>query len=250
MLIGRVLSEVMKDLKISYKDDYKFLSVEKLSDSALDEIANLIKQVPEVQTQVLGGRGTIRLGKLDTFGQVVIKGYARGGLLGKFLKKYYLKSGEYRPEIEFRFLNKVRALGIPAPKPIAFIVKGGKIYQGWLLMEQVTNCRNLAALAADAPETSHRYLGKVTEYLSLLIENKIIHVDMHPGNVLIDDQGGVHIIDFDKARHFDGAKNDLRDKYILRWRRAVIKYNLPEYLSEYICAGLVRDFGDGQKKIL
>lgn len=240
----------MKDLKEKTYADYRFFSELELTEGDCRQIAELISKVPEQQIQLLGGRGTIRFGSIENYGEVVLKGYARGGMLGRFVRKYYFKNKLYRPEIEFRFLNKVRHLGIPAPKPIAFVVKGSRLYQGWLVMEQLHNCRNLAALAAEQPETSHIYLNKVAEYLTSLIDNKIIHVDMHPGNVLIDNDGGVHLIDFDKARHFDGKKNELRDKYIIRWRRAVIKYNLPEYLSEYVCAGLIKDFDNVSKRII
>jgi hypothetical protein len=48
----------------------------------------------------------------------------------------------------------------------------------------------------------------------------------------------VHVVDFDNARPFDGSERDLRDQYLRRWRRAVIKHNLPETLSELMAMEL------------
>jgi 3-deoxy-D-manno-octulosonic acid kinase len=79
--------------------------------------------------------------------------------------------------------------------------------------------------------------------LYLLIEEGIYHVDLHPGNVLVDNNHNVYVIDFDKARCWTGPKNELRDLYLHRWRRAVIKHNLPETLSEIACLHLRYNFG-------
>jgi 3-deoxy-D-manno-octulosonic acid kinase len=79
----------------------------------------------------------------------------------------------------------------------------------------------------------------------LLINQQILHVDLHPGNVLVDADGKVFLLDFDKAQKVAGKRNKLRDYYLCRWRRAVIKYNLPEVLSEMFALTLLRNF-DGQ----
>ena len=59
---------------------------------------------------------------------------------------------------------------------------------------------------------------------------------------MLDDEGKVYVLDFDKAVRFSGNKNALRDKYVCRWRRAVIKHKLPETLSELMCIGLRKNF--------
>ena len=63
-------------------------------------------------------------------------------------------------------------------------------------------------------------------------QNQILHVDLHLGNVLVDSNSRVYLIDFDKARYSIQNKDKLRDKYLRRWRRAVIKHRLPEKLSD------------------
>jgi 3-deoxy-D-manno-octulosonic acid kinase len=63
-------------------------------------------------------------------------------------------------------------------------------------------------------------------------------VDLHPGNVLVDSNSRVYLIDFDKARYSYLNKDKLRVKYISRWRRAVIKHRLPESLWEMMSSEL------------
>ena len=58
------------------------------------------------------------------------------------------------------------------------------------------------------------------------------HVDLHPGNILVTDNDQIFIIDFHKARMFNGSKQKLMNKYCARWKRAVKKHGLPEILND------------------
>ena len=75
-------------------------------------------------------------------------------------------------------------------------------------------------------------MKNVIEQLSLLIKNRILHVDLHPGNVVIDTSDKAHLVDFDKARIYHGSEQKLINRYISRWKRAVVKHNLPDILLE------------------
>jgi len=69
----------------------------------------------------------------------------------------------------------------------------------------------------------------VSSQVSALIEHGILHVDLHPGNVLVNPEGRLFLIDFDKARLYKNSRG-LKDKYLRRWRRAVDKHDLPPFL--------------------
>ena len=75
-------------------------------------------------------------------------------------------------------------------------------------------------------------LQELAEQVLTLVSHKIFHVDLHPGNVLVDNSGRVFIVDFDKAREFEGSSEQLRELYLRRWRRAVIKHKLSPVLTE------------------
>ena len=81
------------------------------------------------------------------------------------------------------------------------------------------------------PEKTVSLMDDMNRQLGLLIENQIHHVDLHPGNVLIDGEENLFIIDFDKARTTPQNRQKLKKKYIRRWQRAVNKYQLPAALN-------------------
>jgi 3-deoxy-D-manno-octulosonic acid kinase len=71
-----------------------------------------------------------------------------------------------------------------------------------------------------------------------LIQNKIWHVDLHPGNVIVNPEGRVFLLDFDKAQIYHGGKQQLQGRYFARWKRAVIKHQLPVMLIDLMRVGL------------
>ncbi|MCK5312865.1 MAG: hypothetical protein KAJ62_12185, partial [Desulfobacteraceae bacterium] len=75
-------------------------------------------------------------------------------------------------------------------------------------------------------------LPLISDNIIKLIKSSIHHKDLHPGNIIIDKSEKPFVLDFDKAYNFRGSKEELADRYIQRWQRAIKKYNLPEELLE------------------
>jgi tRNA A-37 threonylcarbamoyl transferase component Bud32 len=197
----------------------------------------------------LGGRGAAFARNISGWGQVVIKGYRRGGLYGKINSRNYLRWGATRGEKEFEILRKVRNLGVRAPEPLAFAYYnyffcGSLFYRAWLITREVTNSVTLSALSVNDSSKAFKLTHDLAVPLNLLITHKIFHVDLHPGNVLVNERDELILLDFDKAEYFKGSVDELRRYYLRRWRRAVIKHGLPEALSEIMClvllSGIVR----------
>ncbi len=186
---------------------------------------------------VLGGRSTSTRCILPSCGKVFIKHYSHGGVLRSITGGYFIGSGRSRSEVEFEMLEKVRELGVAAPKPLAVVKKGALIYETWLLMEELSDTRSLVEIQHD-DQALHSAMRRLTGQVLKLVEHKIFHVDLHPGNVLIDSAGGVSLIDFDKATVFQGEERMLRDLYLRRWRRAVIKHKLSPMMSEMMALAL------------
>jgi len=209
----------------------------------LAHLIDLTEQEGEDSERLLEGRGFVLRTEIPPFGPVVLKQYHRGGLLGKINSSYYLRFSMNRPAHEYRLLEFVRSNQIEAPKPLAWLTKGKLFYQGWLLMEEIKYKYSLADCHTLSPEEVSSVLGSFSVLVEKLIRARIYHVDLHPGNVLVDANGKVSLIDFDKACIFSGPANILRDKYLCRWRRAVIKHGLPDFLSEHVCALLRKNFG-------
>ncbi len=188
--------------------------------------------------KILAGRGGITYAELPAIGPVIVKHYTRGGLMGRLIQHRYIYSAVCRAEQELLMLERVRALGVCAPEPVGFVRKGSLLYQNWLITREIQHRASLAELAASEEEFVDQIAAELVAQIQILVENGIFHVDLHPGNVLVGDKHKVSILDFDKARDFRGPLRALRDQYIFRWRRAVLKHCLPDVLNEAVCLGL------------
>jgi 3-deoxy-D-manno-octulosonic acid kinase len=204
-----------------------------ISDEQATAIVRAIKNGGESSKKTtLGGRSRAFSCEIPNLGRVFVKHYSHGGLLRGLTGGRFLSLGRERSRIEFEVLERVRLLGINAPAPYAIVKKGAVVYGTWLVMEEIDRACNLVALEDSAGEELQRVMQSLGKQLSILIRERILHVDLHPGNVLVSPLGTVYIVDFDKAKHFNGSAAALRDIYLRRWRRAVIKHRLSPVLSE------------------
>ena len=134
-----------------------------------------------------------------------------------------------------QLLQHLEKLGVSVPHPVAFAyqcILGTFFYRAWLVTKEIANACTLANLCVTEPDRIQPVMNNLTHQISILIENHIHHVDLHPGNVLVDPTNQVFIIDFDKARTNNKNHLRLRKKYKSRWKRAVLKHNLPSILND------------------
>jgi len=188
----------------------------------------------------LEGRTSVTRIRLDGIGPLVIKHYRRGGLLGNFIKHTYINLGKPRSRVEYEQLEKARGVGISTPEPICFAFRGKAFYTAWLVTREIENQRSLAQLSMMNIETAISAVKKLAPQMLILMNNRIYHKDLHPGNVLVDKNSDIYIIDFDKAGVFRGDKRALLKKYMERWGRAVTKHNLPKVIHDTLCKDLMK----------
>jgi 3-deoxy-D-manno-octulosonic acid kinase len=213
-------------------DTYHFGLSSDLSDKQLKQLIRIFTAPTEKADSVLCGRTSITITHLEGIGSVFVKYYFRGGLVQYVNQRRYLNLGKTRCQIEYEWLQKVRTLGINAPDPIAFAYRGRLLYQCWLVTREIKDHQTLAQLSCLNEELTRIVMKGVIKQVSTLIKNKILHVDLHPGNVIVDNQNQVYLLDFDKGGVFPGEENALRSRYLRRWNRAIQKHRLPEMLSE------------------
>ncbi|MBF0101749.1 MAG: phosphotransferase [Desulfobacterales bacterium] len=206
---------------------YWFGFQEPLDNACLDRLIQIFneKEISQQET-VLGGRTKCKKTVLPDIGAVVVKTYHRGGMIRYVSKDRYIKWGESRSQQEFNMLNKVRQLGIFTPKPVCFVNTCGIFYKAWLVTEEIDGAQSMVELSQQDQLLALKYMGKIIENINLLIQHQIVHVDLHPGNILIDKNGQVYLIDFDKALIANQPKHILKQRYIERWQRANEKYCL------------------------
>ncbi len=201
-----------------------------LSDQHLQQLISIFNSPTATVDATLGGRAAIATTQLEGVGSVVVKHYFRGGLVRFLSKRRYLRWGKPRCQAEYELIQKVRRLGINAPEPIAFAYRGVLFYQGWLVTREIKYHRTLAEISHADEQHAHTVMKTVLQYLLTLVNHKILHPDLHPGNVIVDRQNQVYLLDFDKGMVSTQGKNRLINRYLKRWNRAIRKHGLPKML--------------------
>lgn len=211
-------------------------SFRSFSDDWMQALIRELQKPPEAAQNQLAGRMRPHVFECEDFGRVVIKHYFRGGILRHVNRRTYVKTGKTRSHAEFNMLRHVRNIGINAPLPVAFASKtfGRVFYHAWLVTKEIPGAHTLAALSRSVPGRAEAVLPETATQINTLIRNGVLHVDLHPGNILVDAENRVYVIDFDKAEI--GGKNEavLAGYYLRRWERAVFKHALPLFLQEQI----------------
>jgi len=196
----------------------------------MDQLVRHFENPPQAASGVLTGRTGTHLIELPDLGPAVIKHYLRGGILSKLNKRTHLGLKSSRAQLEFQLLSHMQNIGINVPLPIAFASRGNLFYQTWLVTRNIPDVKNLSEIITTEPEKAEKAIINLAAQINLLISHHILHVDLHPGNVLVDPEARVTIIDFDKAQ--TGQRHVLGKYYLQRWGRAVNKYRFPEFVNE------------------
>ena len=198
-------------------------------------------ETPTVPTDTaLGGRTSVITCEVAGIGKLVIKHYRRGGFISKFNEKTYLGLGKPRCQVEFEMLNRARNTGVGAPEPIVFGYRGRLLYQCWLVTRMIHSHQTLVQLSRVDLPRSLALIDSVVDQIKCLIRAGIRHVDLHPGNIIVDTENKIYFVDFDKAGLTRMNAASLRDHYVKRWKRAVVKHRLAPDLWKRLEAAMGR----------
>lgn len=152
----------------------------------------------------------------------VLRHYRRGGFISKFIKDGFFYPGREnsRSYREFRLLDHLYDLGINVPKPVAAHISLNHypIARYDILVSYIEGSQDLSALLQQRSLTSQE-LQKISNLLLQLQKHNIYHSDLNIHNILLDCQGEVWVIDFDKGSIEPGRFTEM----ILRLKRSFIK---------------------------
>jgi len=230
----------MKHITCRTYKSFTFGSSEKLTEIQLEKLMECFGVATRPLEGGLEGRTSVTRIHLEGIGPVVVKHYIRGGFIGRFNKHFYLNLGKSRPGIEYEQLLRAKDAGINVPEPVCFASRGMLFYRAWLVTRAIERPRSLAQLGMKDLTSAVSVVKTLIPQFKRLLDSRIYHKDLHPGNVLIDKKNKIFIIDFDKAGVFRGDKKTLLDRYLKRWERAVTKYGLPEEIHSTLHKELIK----------
>jgi len=171
------------------------------------------------------GRGTTYIVMLHKQ-RCALRHYHRGGMVAALLgDRYYWKGlQQTRAWQEWHLLAKMRDMDLPVPQPLAAqVIHSGRFYRADLLTRKIENSHSLAeilrkkSLSKDAWESIGRTIQQFHHF-------GVYHDDLNAHNIMIDNDGKVYLIDFDKGEMRDSvADNTWQQQNLQRLKRSLDK---------------------------
>jgi 3-deoxy-D-manno-octulosonic acid kinase len=131
----------------------------------------------------------------------VLRHYHRGGAVARFIDDHYVYTGLERTRAfrEWRLLRRMSDWGLPVPAPIAARVeRSGLVYRADIITRFLPATETLsAALRHEVASDAWQHIGRM---LRRFHERGVDHPDLTAHNILLDDRGGVFLVDFDNAK--------------------------------------------------
>ena len=133
--------------------------------------------------------------------QYVLRHYYRGGVPAHITKDRFIFRGWHatRSYREIKMLLEMSQLGLPVPFPVAARCKAGRIsYSADIIMVEIPDSESLAAVLTKRKFTPKEWQS-VGETIRRFHRLGIQHVDLNANNILIGNDGNIHLIDFDRC---------------------------------------------------
>ncbi|NOR52233.1 MAG: 3-deoxy-D-manno-octulosonic acid kinase [Gammaproteobacteria bacterium] len=157
-------------------------------------------------------------------GEFVLRHYRRGGLPAKFLDDRYLRfslAGS-RAWREWLLLDELYRSGFPVPQPIAArVVKEGIFYRADLVTRRL-DAQPLADLLLRETINSKLW-RRLGETIARFHESGVFHADLNARNIMLDGDGQLYLIDFDRGEKRSTA-GGWRRANLNRLRRSLDKF--------------------------
>lgn len=158
--------------------------------------------------EVAGGRGSVCFIRPDEISSHpdaeswVLRHYRRGGLAAKVLSDRYLWLGAERTRCfrEWRLLAELHRRGLPVPAPVAAkYERAGISYRADLITVQLPAAQTLTQLLAQGSLSSPQW-HDIGRTIARFHAQGVQHADLNANNILLDADGAVYILDFDRGR--------------------------------------------------
>lgn len=169
-----------------------------------------------------GGRGAAWFVAVHGL-SAVLRHNRRGGWMARFSEDAYFWQGESRVRsfLEFELLRHLHGQGLPVPAPLAACYwKRGPCYRAAILVERIPGARSFAAEVAAAPQAAAWKEAGIA--IARCHAHGAHHADLNANNLLLDKQGRVWLIDWDKGR-LESGRGAWCAKVLARLQRSLRK---------------------------
>jgi 3-deoxy-D-manno-octulosonic acid kinase len=150
--------------------------------------------------ELTGGRGGSQ--KIQLQGHwYVLRQYLRGGMVARILDDRYAWSGlkHSRPYLEQLAIQHAIEHDLPVPEIAAYrLIHTGLFYRAAIISRFVPNQGTLASYLFDRQLPEHKW-SELGFLIKRMHDAGINHADLNANNILINNNLGFHLIDFDKA---------------------------------------------------
>lgn len=139
---------------------------------------------------------------------LVLRHYCRGGLVGRFNRDFFLYQQLHntRPHQELNLLNYMREQGLKVPVGVAGLVSHTLFgYRADILFKRIPNAEDVHTLLLSNALTEDNWhsIGKA---IKAMHNAQVNHHDLNIKNIMLDDQGDIWLIDFDKCERREGSQ--------------------------------------------
>ncbi len=167
--------------------------------------------------------------------ELVLRHYWRGGLLRNVLRDRFLYLGPQRTRSreEYALLTWLRDMKLPVPRPIAArVVRHGLCYRADILLERIPDSRDLVSILRERPLTTAEW-QRTGRVICQMHDMGAWHSDLNAHNLMLDGDGKVWVIDFDKCGIREpGLWQDEMLQRLLRSLRKEAVINVPFFWQE------------------
>ncbi len=180
------------------------------------------------------GRGTTVFVRHDD-STLALRHYHRGGVPARFSRDRYLWQGlaKTRPWREWQLLVELYQRGLPVPRPVAArVVRHGLTYSADIITE-VVQAETLASWLVKG-RLSNTLLVELGTCLRRFHDAGVYHADLNARNILLDDEGKVTLIDFDRgglrtpARGWQQANLTRLKRSLEKFRRSEMRFSFDD----------------------
>lgn len=210
--------------------DLQLLAIPQADISADFLESRLLQQATSTQRIAEGGRGQAWFVEFNGLSAVYRK-YLRGGLIARLVKQTYfsLCAENTRSIKEWRLLQWMLEQGLTVPKPVAASVcrwpfSFSPLYRAQILVQRIPNVQTLDQLLMQRELTQAQWQS-IGECIRKFHNAGIYHADLNANNILLDADGQVYLIDFDKgelrAEHDDSSV--WKAENLQRLKRSLLK---------------------------